>query len=707
MTAPYTLGVAYYPDYLFENTLARKADGSIQSLTIEARIEEDMRRMVKAGLSVIRIGEFSWAHVEPAPGQYHPERFLKTLDLASKYGLKVIVCTPTATPPKWLTDLHPEVLPITRSQKTMLFGGRRHYDVTSTEFRKYSRKITTFFAETFGTHPSIIGWQTDNELGNHTSSRSFTPSARSHFQSWLKNKYGGDIALLNETWFTCFWSHHYRSFEEIDLPYDNWTDPNPHLELDFRRFMSYSYKTFQKEQIDIIRKHSPGRWITHNITPMFFDLCLWELTEDLDFAGYDHYQCESLPNPLSSASQFNFMRSLKNSKKFFILEQQPVQVNWQPVNDRHGFDWLFLWGVQSAVLGSDAMLYFSWQKFPGGSEQYHDGIVPHDLRVPESRQEKTIRSKLKFFAELKKTFQLSEIPLPSKDIVLINNLESHWSHDICFQTNLWNPIKVVEEAQLPFIANGFGVDMAKSIRDLGHDLHNYKVLLIPGYAFEFQEQELKLLEEFIKKGGKVISWPRTAMKQSSSQMSQFPLALFDRNDFYLDDYGALRADEFEQISFKNKTLTGKVWAEKIVITAHNRWKTLATFQAGHYAGSPAIIEHSIGKGSYIHLAFLPEVNDDFTKVLLELLHLKPHVSTATGGATQLIRLSSGKKTICCALNFAQNPAAINLESKITTTILRARLTFDLDLDSKVEHVSHCSSVLLNPREVAFWEEKHA
>lgn len=87
------LGTCYYPEHWDRSLWA-----------------EDLDRMLEAGIHTVRIAEFAWSKVEPREGEYTYEFFDSFLDLAQEKGMQVIFCTPTATPPAWLTDKYPEVL---------------------------------------------------------------------------------------------------------------------------------------------------------------------------------------------------------------------------------------------------------------------------------------------------------------------------------------------------------------------------------------------------------------------------------------------------------------------------------------------------------------------------------------------------------------------------------------------------------------------
>ncbi len=103
------LGVCYYPEQWPEEKWA-----------------EDAARMVALGLTWVRIAEFAWAKIEPKPGQFDWAWLDRAVETLGSAGLKVILCTPTAAPPKWLVDLFPEILPVAEDGTVRKFGARRH-----------------------------------------------------------------------------------------------------------------------------------------------------------------------------------------------------------------------------------------------------------------------------------------------------------------------------------------------------------------------------------------------------------------------------------------------------------------------------------------------------------------------------------------------------------------------------------------------------
>ena len=82
MTISPTLGVCYYPEHWPEDWW-----------------ETDARRMAEVGIRYVRIGEFAWSRLEPTPDNLQLDWMIRAMDVLGRHGLKVIVGTPTATPP--------------------------------------------------------------------------------------------------------------------------------------------------------------------------------------------------------------------------------------------------------------------------------------------------------------------------------------------------------------------------------------------------------------------------------------------------------------------------------------------------------------------------------------------------------------------------------------------------------------------------------
>ena len=170
------IGVDYYPEHWEKK-----------------RWKTDMDMMHQAGIGVVRIGEFDWSLYE-------------ILDFLHTNNMTVVFGTPSATPPKWMTDKYGDAIyQADINGNSKIFGTRKHYCFNSDVYREKVRKLTEKIAERYAGHPAIEGWQIDNELGWADTVRCYCDKCEKKFREFLKDKYG-TIDKLNETYGTVFWS---------------------------------------------------------------------------------------------------------------------------------------------------------------------------------------------------------------------------------------------------------------------------------------------------------------------------------------------------------------------------------------------------------------------------------------------------------------------------------------------------------------------
>jgi beta-galactosidase len=370
------LGVCYYPEQWPQH-----------------QWESDARRMAELGISRVRIAEFAWSRMEPEPGRYEWAWLDTAIETLAKHGLKVILGTPTATPPRWLVGLHPEILPVTKDGITMQFGSRRHYDMSSEVYREHCARIVTQMVKRYGKHPAVIAWQTDNELACHDTSPTYTDAARERFTQWLAARYG-EVAKLNNAWGNVFWSMEYSSFDEIGLPNHTPTDANPSHWLDFRRFMSSEVASFHGLQGELIREYAPGRVLLHNFMGFFTSFDHYEFAQSgLDVAAWDSY-----PLPRTEVLWFDDAEKHKWARsghpdipafnhdlyrgvgkgRMWVMEQQVGPVNWAPYNPVPKAGMARLWTWEAFAHGAELVSYFRWRQAPFAQEQMHSGINAPD-----------------------------------------------------------------------------------------------------------------------------------------------------------------------------------------------------------------------------------------------------------------------------------------------------------------------------------------
>ncbi|WHA43445.1 beta-galactosidase [Agrobacterium larrymoorei] len=365
------LGVCYYPEHWDEGRWA-----------------DDARRMRELGISFVRIGEFAWSRIEPSRDTFDFGWLDRAMDVLAAAGLKIVLGTPTATPPKWLVDENPDILPYDEHGRVRGFGSRRHYTFSSESWWRESARIVEIIAKRYGEHPGLVGWQTDNEYGCHDTILSWGPEDLKAFKRWLRLRYQS-ATQLNEAWGSVFWSMEVNSFDEVALPNLTVTEPNPATRLDFWRFHSDQVAAYDKMQCDTIRLHSPDRWITHNFMGFVSDFDHFKVAENLDLASWDSY-------PIGFVEKFPFTEEERNRwaetshpdiapyhhdlyrgvgrGRFWVMEQQPGPVNWAPWNPVPKPGMVRLWTWEALAHGAEVVSYFRWRQAPFAQEQMHAGL---------------------------------------------------------------------------------------------------------------------------------------------------------------------------------------------------------------------------------------------------------------------------------------------------------------------------------------------
>lgn len=360
----------------------------------------DAALMKQLGLAVIRVGEFAWSRLESADGRMHLDWLEEAINTLHAQGLCVVLGTPTATPPRWMLDKYPDMLAVDAHGRTREFGSRRHYCFSHEGYRAECKRIVNKLAQRFGEHPAIVGWQIDNEYGCHDTAISYSPNALAAFRHWCEQGYQ-NIDQLNTAWGNVFWSMEYDSFEQIGLPTGTVTECNPAHQLAYWRFSSDQIKSFNRSQIEILRKLSPGRDMIHNYMGNFIDFDHHSVSEDLDIASWDNYPLGFLSrDSLSTTQRQKYLRTGHPDGSAFhhdlyrgcckgrwwVMEQQPGPVNWAPYNPSPLPGMVKLWGWEAFAHGAEVMSYFRWRQAPFAQEQTHTGLL-----LPNAEQDVAAR----------------------------------------------------------------------------------------------------------------------------------------------------------------------------------------------------------------------------------------------------------------------------------------------------------------------------
>ncbi len=351
--------------------------------------ERDFDNIAALGLQMVHMGEFAWFTMEPREGEINLDWLAECIEMAAKRKLSVILCTPTAAPPVWLVEKHPEILPVDDAGRSMRFGGRRHYSPTAPAYHEAARRIVGAMADKFGDHPAIIGWQIDNEYSSDFIDQN--DHAVAGWREWLRKKYSA-IEALNKAWGCQFWNTYYTDFAQILLPPDR--DPkygNPHHYLDTSRFWSAAFAQFNRIQAEILRAKVGHRFITTNFMPMHPDVSPADMAGDLTLMSWDSYPCpgqEHAPKDqnyrIGDPAQIGFMHDYMKSfhNRWGLMEVQPGQINWgnAPVHLFPGAVRLWLW--TAFAHGAEFSTTYRYRQPRFGIELFHHGLVGPDGVTP-------------------------------------------------------------------------------------------------------------------------------------------------------------------------------------------------------------------------------------------------------------------------------------------------------------------------------------
>lgn len=463
-----TLGVCYYPEHW-----------------PEGQWEDDARRMAELGLTWVRIGEFAWARMEPTPGQFDWAWLDRAIAVLGQHGLKVVLGTPTATPPRWMLDRHPDMLAHDAAGKPRGFGSRRHYDFAHQGYRAECARIVTAMAERYGRNPHVAAWQTDNEYACHDTVLSYSPAALSAFRDWLARKYQSPQAL-NRAWGNVFWSMDYVGFDEVSLPNLTVTEANPAHWMDFRRFASDMVAEFNRVQTDIIRRHSDAP-IAHNYMGRVTDFDHFKVGADLDIASWDSYPLGFLSDRLEASAEHKrrFVRQgdpdlqafhhdlyrAVGRGRWWIMEQQPGPVNWAPYNPDPLPGMARLWAWEAFAHGAEAVCYFRWRQAPFAQEQMHAGLLrPDSAPAPAFGEAAQVARELA---------AMPDQGTAASDVAMVFDYESAWAWATQPQGRDFDYFRLAFHLYRGLRRLGQNVDILPP--DTA-DLSGYRLVLAPGVA---------------------------------------------------------------------------------------------------------------------------------------------------------------------------------------------------------------------------------
>lgn len=570
--------------------------------------DRDFSNMAKMGFEFTHFAEFAWAMLEPAEGEYDFKWLDRVIELASKHSIKVIMCTPTATPPVWLTKKYPEVLLTKENGQKAIHGTREHYSWSSRKYRELTEKIVTEMAKRYGKDKRIWGWQIDNEP-SHYGTVDYGPEVSSNFKVWLKKKYG-TIENLNKAWGTSFWSGVYTDFNQVELPNKSLLisgTGSPASVLDFKRFSADECASFVSFQSNILKRIiSKDQFVTTNFMSSHEAVDPWR-NADLDFVSYTMYpvagytrgvgtQGFRIGNPAGISFANDMYRSIKG--KTGVMELQPGQVNWGRYNPQPYPGAVRAWLWNSFAGDLSFICSYRFRQPLAGGEQYHYGMVGTDGVTP-SRGGLEYSQFISEIKDLRKYYNPSiGIPLAygQRKAAILYNKDNEWNTNELKQTFQWSYGFHLEKLYNALISQTIPVDFISEERDFS----KYKVLLLPAYQLVDDALMLKITN-YVKNGGNLILTVRSGTRDRNgkqfealygAKISTLIGAKIKMFDVLSDDIRAEIVTDTAKYYWNN-------WAD--ILETGLDTEVWATYNDQFYKGAAAVTHRKLEKGTVTYI----------------------------------------------------------------------------------------------------------
>lgn len=576
------LGVDYYPE---------QWDASL--------LEEDLDTILELGCNVIRIGEFSWHLMEKREGEFDFSFFDHVIARAKQRGLKVIMGTPTATIPAWLAKKHPDIFAEFEGGRKRSYGGRHVYCFNSSHMYDYSEKIIRALIEHYRDEEAIVAWQIDNEIGHEGSDLCYCENCRRRFQSYLADKFDGDIDRLNDTYGTTFWSQEYNEFDEIPLPTETITTHNPALRQDWERFCSKSIVDFMEFQSGLIKKIAPRAAVMHDFPGggLTKHVDYSKVAAVIDQVAYNNYpvwggQKEPIA-PHEIAFGLDYIRGLKG-ETFWITEA----IMGAQGHDVTGFlprpNQAKMWSYQGMAHGCDSLMYFRYRGATKGAEQFCYGVI--DADNVKRRKFYEVQS---FFKDISAYEKAMSAPVKS-EAAIVYDYDSLASFRIQRQSILLDNVAEMQKFYKAFYDVNVNVDVVPEDRDLS----GYRVVILPQMIITKPDMEKKV-KEFAENGGCVILTYRCAVKDADNNVPFGKTAPVNYNELaglcVVETESLQDPDAFEvlgQGEFEGVSGRGGIFRDMIEVKDA---ETLFCYGDEFYKGIAAVTRKRINGGSVYYI----------------------------------------------------------------------------------------------------------
>jgi len=611
----YGIGAAFFPEHHPKKTW-----------------KEYVKLMADAGLSFVRMGEFTWDKMEPSEGRFDFSRLDEVMQLLKEKRIRVILCTPTAVPPIWACERYPEIHPVLEDGKVFGFGHRRYTCPTSEAYHRLCARIVSELAKRYGKNPQVLAWQIDNEIGHPFC---FCERCLKHFRRWCKKRFK-TIENFNDELCTHFLGQTFQGFSQMPFPT---TYAHPGLWLTYHKFFSDMTIECFRKQIETLRKNGVTAPITTNMMPTWYGYDHERMAESLDVIAGDHYALHSDmlfgdDNFQDQAFVLAYLRGMKHGKNVWLHESQ-----WGRAGDASNLPLpgQTRWAALTQIgLGADLINFFRFDTCPSGMERDTYGLI--GVHGNPGRIYSEIQGLTR---ELKKIGKaLDGTGPPAARVGLLFTFENH-----------------CEFARYPKSAefggpagNGYSMHLSRHFRAVlrqnimcdiaypGDDFSKYEVIIAPA-LYILPENLAQKLKRFAAAGGALVMTSFSGLADEHAKIWDVPAPANLTKVFGIEvrDYGG-RYEKAGRIrivsadkSFNLDPISEIKWIDEIRIQSKDV-EVLGRFDNPFYAGVPAITRRRYRKGWAYYLGGLLSQDGyyEFYRALTAHLGLKPILDLPEG-----------------------------------------------------------------------------
>ncbi len=632
---PLSLGTAWYPEQW-----------------PESRWDADLLLMERAHVTFVRLTEFAWSAMEPSEGQFDLTWLEHAVRAAERHHIQVVLGTPGAAPPAWLTQRYPETLRTMEDGRKDEHGNREQFNFANPKYRELVGRITEKMAERFGRDKNVIGWQIDNELA----AESYDADTKRQWQDWLKAKYG-TLDNLNARWTTAYWSETYSDWRQIPIETKY---GNPGLLLNWKQFVTATYRSYSKLHLDAIRRYAePRQKITTNMMGWFDGYDHYVVAQDLDFSSWDDYVGTGHLDPIRNGMAHDLTRGFLQ-KNFWVMETQPGFVNWSADNNALDKGEVRAMAWHDVGHGAEAVSYWQWRSALNGQEQYHGVLVGADGTpvplYPEVAQ---------LGAEFAKAGPALAGTTVESKVAVLQDYDSRWAINWQRHNKAFDPVSALVSYYGPLRKLVRSVDVVADTVSLTQ----YKLVVAPALNV-LTPAAVQNLEAYVRGGGHLVLGQRSGMKDqdNSLEVQRQPGPLTELLGGRVEQWYAL--DKDVPIEGKWGNGTNKIWAEQMSVTSKNAEVLMRYGKSnGWLDGQPAAVTRKVGKGriTYIGAMLDGPTIEAAAKWMLETSGLDPVWPQVAEGVDVSVR-SGGGKTVYILINFAAEARTVTLPAAMENVL---------------------------------------